>query len=192
MKTFTDCIDAGKASSTEALALFDRLDSVEPDFMIGAWRGEAFPTDHPMDGLLQAYHWHGKRFDNPEEVHPLMFSAGDGRLRSIDPVLLLPIIGLLTRGSLPKAGLLPKIFRMLMPLLGTRSSRARLRVTRFRERDSATMIYDHLPINDIFRKVDDKTVLGVMDLKRMKQPFFFVLRREHGQSSTTHPPGPTE
>ena len=27
------------------------------------------------------------------------------------------------------------------------------------------MIYDALPINDIFRKVDDDTVLGVMDLR---------------------------
>jgi hypothetical protein len=40
------------------------------------------------------------------------------------------------------------------------------------------MIYDDLPINDVFRKVDNNTVLGVMDLKGMEQPFFFVLRRE--------------
>ena len=38
--------------------------------------------------------------------------------------------------------------------------------------------YDNLPINDVFRKVDDNTVLGIMDLKGMKQPFFFVLRRD--------------
>ena len=41
-----------------------------------------------------------------------------------------------------------------------------------------TMVYDNLPINDVFRKVDEDTVLGVMDLKGMKKPFFFVLRRE--------------
>jgi hypothetical protein len=40
------------------------------------------------------------------------------------------------------------------------------------------MIYDSLPINDIFRKVDDDSVLGVMDLRFSPQPFFFVLRRE--------------
>ena len=40
------------------------------------------------------------------------------------------------------------------------------------------MIYDSLPINDVFRKVDDHTVLGLMDLKGMKDPFFFVLTRE--------------
>jgi hypothetical protein len=42
------------------------------------------------------------------------------------------------------------------------------------------MIYDSLPINDIFRKVDDHTVLGVMDVRFTPQPFFFVLRREVG------------
>jgi Domain of unknown function (DUF4334) len=40
------------------------------------------------------------------------------------------------------------------------------------------MIYDSLPINDIFRKVDDDTVLGAMDLRLTPQPFFFILRRE--------------
>ena len=39
------------------------------------------------------------------------------------------------------------------------------------------MIYDYLPINDVFRKVDDHTLLGLMDFKGMEQPFFFVLNR---------------
>ena len=41
------------------------------------------------------------------------------------------------------------------------------------------MIYDQLPINDVFRKVDQDAVFGVMDLRGMKSPFFFILRREH-------------
>jgi hypothetical protein len=40
------------------------------------------------------------------------------------------------------------------------------------------MIYDSLPINDVFRKVDDDTVLGAMDLRFTPQPFFFILTRE--------------
>ena len=42
------------------------------------------------------------------------------------------------------------------------------------------MIYDQLPINDVFRKIDRDTVFGVMDLKGMKLPFFFILQREQG------------
>jgi len=41
------------------------------------------------------------------------------------------------------------------------------------------MIHDQLPINDLFRKLDDNTVIGVMDNKHVKGPFFFKLRREN-------------
>jgi hypothetical protein len=51
-------------------------------------------------------------------------------------------------------------------------------MTTYRGAPSATMIYDQLPIHDVFRKIDENTVFGVMDLKRMKRPFFFILRRE--------------
>ena len=68
-------------------------------------------------------------------------------------------------------------------MLQTEEPKARLRMTEYRGVVSATMIYDSLPINDIFRKVDDDTVLGVMDLRFTPQPFFFVLRREGPMSS---------
>lgn len=44
---------------------------------------------------------------------------------------------------------------------------------------SATMIYDQLPVNDVFRKLDDNTVIGVMDNRDVKDPFFFKLRRDN-------------
>ncbi|WP_081748151.1 GXWXG domain-containing protein [Leptolyngbya sp. PCC 6406] len=30
--------------------------------MFGPWKGSGFPTHHPLDGALETYHWHGKRF----------------------------------------------------------------------------------------------------------------------------------
>jgi hypothetical protein len=42
------------------------------------------------------------------------------------------------------------------------------------------MLYDHQPIVDVFRRLDQERLLGVMDCKGMAQPFFFVLRREGG------------
>ena len=38
--------------------------------------------------------------------------------------------------------------------------------------------YDALPINDVFRKVDDDTLVGAMDLRGLEMPFMFVLRRD--------------
>jgi hypothetical protein len=44
---------------------------------------------------------------------------------------------------------------------------------------TATMCYDALPINDVFRKVDnDDTLVGAMDLRGLEMPFMFVLRRD--------------
>ena len=39
---------------------------------------------------------------------------------------------------------------------------------------SAAMIYDHLPIIDIFRRVDEDTLLGVMDMRGLADPYFFI------------------
>jgi len=33
------------------------------------------------------------------------------------------------------------------------------------------MCYDALPINDVFRKVDNDTVLGALDLRGLQMPF---------------------
>ena len=43
---------------------------------------------------------------------------------------------------------------------------------------SAAMLYDHLPIVDVFRRLNAHTLLGVMDARVISQPFFFTLRRE--------------
>jgi hypothetical protein len=43
-------------SREDALALFDSLEPVDIDFLIGRWQGEGYPTGHPQDGLLEAYH----------------------------------------------------------------------------------------------------------------------------------------
>ena len=40
------------------------------------------------------------------------------------------------------------------------------------------MIYDQLPVNDVFHGLDDDTVLGAMDLRGSAAPYFFVLQRD--------------
>jgi hypothetical protein len=39
--------------------------------LIGSWRGKGVKTGHPMDGLLERFSWHGKRFTGPDGAHPL-------------------------------------------------------------------------------------------------------------------------
>ncbi len=171
------------ADAEEALALFDGLEPVDVAFMIGSWRGEGFSSGHPLDGLLEACHWQGKRFESAEDVHPLVFATGRGdRTCCVDPQWVGPFLGLAERLRFPPSAAFGRLFQLLLPLLATSRSRARLRMTTYRGRSSATMIYDQLPILDVFRRIDADTVLGVMDRKGMTALFFFVLRRDSAGS----------
>lgn len=158
----------------EALALFDSLPPTPAAAMIGAWAGAGARTGHRLDGFLEAIGWHGKRFDGPEDVHPLVFGT-KGATFSVNPALgpLAMSLPGLSRAIGPYA-------RPALALMRTRAPKARLRMTEFRGVVTATMIYDQLPINDVFRRVDDDTVLGLMDQRGARAPdyFFFTLTRE--------------
>ncbi|WP_337925060.1 DUF4334 domain-containing protein [Arthrobacter jiangjiafuii] len=53
-----------------------------------------------------------------------------------------------------------------------------MRMSEYRGIVSATMMYDAVPVNDVFRKVDAATVPGAMDVRGRRQPFMFALHRE--------------
>ncbi len=181
MMTFFEAIAAREVRTEEALAIFDSLEPVDIEFMIGSWNGAGFPTGHKLDGLLETYHWHGKRFESQENVHPLVFTSLRGRKTYVNPMLMMPWLGIFEYLPFFKSGFMGRVFQIVLPIFSTRRSRARLRLMSYRGKLSASMIYDHLPIHDVFRKVDVNTLLGMMDLKGIDQPFFFVLRREPGR-----------
>ena len=66
----------------------------------------------------------------------------------------------------------------LRPLLYTTRPKARLREVTHRGVVTAAMVYDSLPIIDVFRKVGDDVRLGAMDMRGLPAPFLFVLRRD--------------
>ncbi|MDY6861102.1 MAG: DUF4334 domain-containing protein [Pseudomonadota bacterium] len=171
-------LEAGTTAEA-AMTFFDSLQPVELGTMIGSWRGSGLPTGHPLDGLLERVNWHGKRFDSPEDVHPLIFSGGGTQLYSVNPARV-PMGLIASHPGLFNSRLAACLFPMLRGLLRTRKPAARLRMTEYRGVTSATMLYDALPINDIFRKIDDDTLLCLMDMRGAQAPFFFVLRRETG------------
>jgi hypothetical protein len=57
-----------------------------------------------------------------------------------------------------------------MPIIGN----ARIREVRFRGKVSTAMIYNHLPIIDHFRRVDENTLMGAMDLKGKVVLYFYL------------------
>lgn len=176
LEQFNAIQQQGTATTAEALTFFDQLEPVDLEFMLGRWRGSEFPTGHPMDGLLTAFNWYGKEFVSPDCVHPLLFTDPNGKIFKTTPQPL--IMKLALQFPPPKEEMWRPFYAWLTTLQKTEESPARLRMMAHRQKNSATMIYDHLPIHDVFRKISDSTVLGLMDYKESDRPFFFVLNRE--------------
>jgi hypothetical protein len=165
------------ATTAEALAFFDGLAPLPLEGLIGRWRGSGLATGHPMDGLLEAFGWYGKEFIDREAVHPLLFRGRGGQVDAVNPGLV--PMGLVGRHpTFFRRPALRVLFAALRPLLSTTRPGARLRTVEHRGVLSAAMIYDAAPIIDLFRLVEPDTLLGLMDMRAMEQPFFFVLRRD--------------
>ncbi len=175
MDTLVQVLQKGNTTAENALYIFDSLEPIEADFMIGTWKGSEFPTGHSMDGLLKLSGWYGKQFVARERVHPLLFYNSDKtELFPVNPHLIpAPILN-----KYPKTKALHRLLLLARPLLQTKAPKARLRMVELRGKTSASLIYDDKPIIDCFRKIDDNRVLGVMDLRDLPEPFFFMLERD--------------
>ncbi len=169
------------AAISDVLAFYDSLPPVPVDALIGRWRGSGIDTGHPFDGLLERFGWYGKRFRSVEDVDPLVFRRKTGELFAINPSIV--PLGLLYRyPELVRYPVAAMLFQMGSGLLATAKPQARLRMTEYRGVVSATMIYDSLPVNDVFRMVSSTVVLGVMDMRDSEQPFIFTLRKDEGEA----------
>lgn len=167
---------AGGTTPDAALALFDALPPLDVTDLIGRWQGSGIPTEHPLDGRLEAAGWYGKRMLSTEDVHPLVFRGPGGRLVAVAPGRL-PLRRLLRLAPLVPPDLVARVFPLVRPLLVTSRPAARLRMVEHRGIVSAAMVYDDLPVIDAFRRVDEDTVLGVMDARWQAAPYVFVLHR---------------
>lgn len=162
----------------EALAYFDALAAAPLESCLGRWRGYTLRTGHALDGVLEAYGWYGKDLTDADHVDPLLFKKPFGRgVMRVNPAPL-PVGLLASHPRLFRPRIVSAAFRALSPLLQTTKPRARLRVVEHRGVRTTAMVYDDQPIVDTFREVDANTLLGHMDLRGMRDPFFFVLERE--------------
>lgn len=164
----------------EAFRRFDALEAVEPDELMGRWRGRSCPTGHPLDGLLEALGWYGKAFAPPDRAHPLLFERGAGGPVAIDPRFL-PARLALRWPALAHSQPVRAAFAALRPLLVTTRPAAVLRRATYRGVASTAMVYRHKPITDHFRRAATDRVLGVMAM-RGARPFFFLLVRDRPPS----------
>jgi hypothetical protein len=167
----------GGAATVDVLAFADRLPATEPDTLVGRWRGGELPTGSPLDGLLTAHRWYGKEVVDSETVHPLLFPDRSGVPRPVDPALA-PLTLLRRTPALARGRPARLAFAAVRPLLRTRRPAARVRLVGHRGVTTAAIVYDRLPVVDVFREVTPDLLLGLMDLRGLPEPFAFTLERE--------------
>ncbi|HEV7211437.1 MAG TPA: DUF4334 domain-containing protein [Blastococcus sp.] len=170
-------VHSGGVSPEEALAFFDSLPAVTTAEMRGRWRGSGLRTGSPLDGLLESYGWYGKEFVDDESVHPLLVTGRSGAPRPIDPGLL-PIGVLRDWAGFLQFWPFRAAFAVIRPLLHTEKPKARLREISHRGVVTAALVYDGLPVIDVFRRVSDDVRLGAMDMRGLPAPFLFRLDRD--------------
>jgi hypothetical protein len=161
-------------TTEEALVFFDALLPVTIDEIRGRWRGREIDTGHPLNGLLGALGWYGKQFDDAETVHPLLFEDARGEIFVVDPRKV--PMGLAPHAPRTGTAAAKRALSALRSVMGTKEPKARIRLIEHRGSVTAAMIYDDLPIIDVFRRVDENTLLGLMDMRGVP-PFFFSLHR---------------
>ena len=163
------------SSPEEVLRFFDARPPVPVEGLLGRWTGSELPTGSPLDGLLAAYGWWGKEFVDAETVHPLLV-RGRAAPYPVRPALI-PVSLLRTRPRLAHATVLRRTAAAVRPLLRTRRPGARLRSVEHRGVVTAALVYDALPVIDVFRRIDDDLVLGLMDMRGLDAVLAFLLRR---------------
>lgn len=183
MLSFQDAVAAGKVTTEQAHELFDALPAVKIDELRGLWKGAEFPTASPFDGVLAASGWFGKRFIDNDHVDPLVWHASKDKTKGeeADDGSSGDDSELLFTANPPKATALLSQGAYVPDHRAeceTQEPGARLRLVEYRGVVTASIVYNQLPIIDNFRRVDDTTLLGVMDNPQAPGlPFFFVLRR---------------
>ena len=76
---FLEHIKSGAAVPAETLMpLYDQLEPISAEFMIGMWKGGLFDGGASPDPIK----WYGKRFVSASHVDPLMCKAEDGTIYS--------------------------------------------------------------------------------------------------------------
>ena len=155
-EAFVGLLNGAEAPETEKfLDLFSQLEAVSVDSMIGLWRVTAFGrtprkpiADQPDPGPL-----------------PRREGLGISKLygkRFITPDDAEPIVSLAEDVSL---------------VASVDFGVARLRELSFRGTSSAGMVYDQQPWIDYFRKIDDDTLVALIDMKgKPVDVGFFMLR----------------
>ncbi|MGW7520172.1 DUF4334 domain-containing protein [Streptomyces sp. NPDC054796] len=72
----------GPVSTDELDRIWAALETVRPEEILGAWKGDEFRTGHQLNGSLAKIGWYGKTFHSVMDAKPLMCRDAEGELYS--------------------------------------------------------------------------------------------------------------
>lgn len=74
-------IASGQAYPAQTLLpLFEQLEPVDTEFMLGTWKGGKFDGGAEPDPI----NWYGKRFNSTTDVEPLLVLDAEGKVQTFD------------------------------------------------------------------------------------------------------------
>lgn len=158
------------------LEKFRHLPPIAPRELVGLWKGHGIPANHPFDGVLENLSWYGKRFTPDMRADALLFRSGEHRLTAIDPKWI-PLHWAMRFDRLGRTPIASNLFSYLQRRLRANGPVAGLKTLPFDGVESAAMVYDHQPIVDHFRRIDEQTVMGAMTIQCDERIYFFELQR---------------
>jgi hypothetical protein len=159
-----------------ALERFHQLRPITPRELVGLWRGKCIATGHPFDGVLENLGWFGKRFGSDLRADALLFCAGPGRLRAIDPKWV-PLGLALRCHRFGRTRIARQLFWRLQRAFQAKGPVASLKTLTLDGVASAAMVYDDQPIIDHFRKIDENRIMGLMIIRDDERVYAFELTR---------------
>ncbi|MDR0307244.1 MAG: DUF4334 domain-containing protein [Chitinispirillales bacterium] len=163
-----------KMTPKEAFELFDTLKPVTLNELVevGVWLGGEIITGHPMDGLLTAVRWYGKKFQQDGGIHPLLYKGINGKVYSVNASEI-PFKTIMT---FPR-WIIKILFFFFAPLIRTKNPCTQYWNVEYRGKITGAMVWDELPIVEIFARIDSNTLLGVTVIKGISDPYFFTLTK---------------
>ncbi|MGY5126436.1 GXWXG domain-containing protein [Streptomyces nigrescens] len=89
----------GQCDNAKLAELFDRLEPVDTDLLLGTWQGGGFEHTSENAALLTKMRWYGKRFVDADHVEPLLCRDEDGTVFSYEEMGLATLHEVIYRGK---------------------------------------------------------------------------------------------
>ena len=166
--TAIQCCRTTAVTQRELEVLYDKLDPVGMEALIGTWKVDPSYAETPGGKMFIESGWWGVRFVDSETVDPLLYPDTDGT--GVFAADLVSLLALFDTGSRDVSARRRDVETM--------TPNGRVRSIEYRGVVSSALIYDRAPVIDYLRAVDRDTIVAAVERRGMvDRPAYALLRR---------------